>query len=307
LGESRPEVLRFSLNSGSFVSTYQPSASFNTTDTTQAANTLPSNIPMSTRASYATCLILLASCCFGQDSVGTSSRGSGQAIGITVGVNQLSDENLLPRVHTGLITTLSYVRRSVGESFSDCSLSLSFSRIIAKGEDVTKSANGLIAASSAYAMSVVNGDRLRCFVGPQAQARYSVSLYPNWDDSHLYWANVLSVGFTNVAFYTFDDNTVLLAEVNLPILSLQSRPDALRLYKFDDASFGGIVRNLHHDLTAGFVSSVLHVHIGMEYQFPAFQTKTEAVFFSFDYTRMVSSNALPFRQLQYQLGLRMFL
>lgn len=255
----------------------------------------------------ASCLILFANTCLSQDSVRISPRSSGAALGVTIGINQLKDENLLPRVHGGFITSFSYSHRNVGRTYADFSLSLSYSRISATGEEITKSVNGMVAASYGYAFSVASTDRMSCFIGPQAQTTYSVSFYPNWDDSHLYWANILSLGVTNVFLFTFDDKTALVAAFDFPVLSLRSRPDALRLYKFDDASFAGLMNNLHHDLRVGFPGSDLIVHFGVEYQFPVFQEKTEAVFCTFNYTKIVTANASSFKQLQYQLGLRMFL
>jgi hypothetical protein len=240
-----------------------------------------------------------------QDS--TSTAPSFHAIGVTIGVNQLKEENLLPRAHSGFITTLSYQYLQMGETYQDLRLGLGYSRIIATPEDITKSVNGLISFSYCYAFKIAGGSRLVWFLGPQGKASYSASLYPNWDDSHLYWADVFSLGITNALSYTFESGSRLFSTLSIPILSLYSRPETLRLYKFDEDSFSGVVTNLHRDLTAAFVTTAFTLHFDIEYQFPVFWSKTQGVFYSMDYTQITADNALGFTQLLHQLGLRILL
>ena len=243
----------------------------------------------------------------GQDTTGMAMPVSFHVLGITIGVNQVKEENLLPRVHTGFITSLSYGYRRIGERYQDFRFALGFSRILATPEDVTKSANATITSTYSYCFQAIDGPSITYYVGPEAKIAYSIFLYPNWDDSHLYWGNSFSLGISNVVFYSFPNDTRLFSTFSISLLSLYSRPETLRLYKIDDISFGGVVSNVHKDLTLGFVTTAFSLHWDIEYQFPVFQTKTEALFYSIDYTHIAEGNALPFSQLFHQLGLRLFL
>jgi hypothetical protein len=242
-----------------------------------------------------------------QDSAATDPYPSFHAIGVTIGVNQIKEENLLPRVHSGFITTLSYQYLRMSETYQDLRFALGYSRVIATPEDITKSVNALVTLSYSYAFKLAEAPSFVWFLGPLAKAAYSVSLYPNWDDSHLYWGDVFSLGITNALLYTFGGDSRLFSTISLPILSLYSRPETLRLYKFDETSFEGIVRNLHQDPTGGFVNKAFALHFDLEYQFPVFRTKTQGVFFSMDYGHVTADNALPLTQLIYQVGLRILL
>jgi len=64
---------------------------------------------------------------------------------------------------------------------------------------------------------------------------------------------------------------------------------------------------LHSNVNTGSWNTVFDVHFNLEYQFPVFQTKTEALFYSLDYTRMSNDNALPYAQLIHQIGVRVLL
>ena len=243
----------------------------------------------------------------GQDTTGTAMPSSFHVLGITIGFNQVKEENLHPRVHTGFITSLSYGHRRIGERYQDFRFALGFSRILATPEDVTKSANALITSTYSYCFQVIDEPSIAYYIGPEAKLAYSVFFYPNWDDSHLYWGNSLSLGISNAVLYSFQNDTRLFSTLSISLLSLYSRPEILRLYKIDDTSFGGIVSNIHKDMTFGFVTTAFSLHWDIEYQFPVFQTKTEALFYSIDYAHIAEGNALPFSQLFHQLGLRIFL
>jgi hypothetical protein len=257
-------------------------------------------------------LTIILSCfvtnlCRGQDTVGTALAASFCAIGMTIGLNELKEENLLPLVHSGYVTSLSYEHRRTGENYQELRVALGFSRIVAAPEDLTKSFDALINASYSYDLNVIRQSQFAYFIGPQAKLFYSVMLYPNWDDSHLYWGNYFSIGVNNVLSYSFEDNTRLFSCMSLPILCLFSRSDLNPLYKMGDASFGGITSNLHSDIKAGFWNTLFAIHLSLEYQFPVFTSKTEAFSYSVDYLRMKKRGGNPFTQLVHEIGLKVLL
>jgi hypothetical protein len=228
-------------------------------------------------------------------------------IGIAVGMNQIMEENLLARLHSGFALELSYDHRSIGDDYRGARAAIGYSTVSAEPEGPTKSLNVSINACSNYGFSLIRSDQFNCFVGPALKLAYSFGGYPNWDDSHAYWANNFSLGVENTASYELGENTRFFSTLSFPVLSVSSRPDAERLYKMDDATFGGVMKALHSNINVGFWNKVFGIHFNLEYQFPMFHTKTEAISYSLDYTRMSNSNALPYAHVLHQLGLRILL
>ena len=165
----------------------------------------------------------------------------------------------------------------------------------------------MLTSSYSYCFKLIDEQPISYFIGPQVKISYSAFYYPNWDDSHLYWGNLFSLGVSNFASYRLGDKTRLVSTFSFALLSLYSRPDPLRLYKIDDLSFAGIVSSLNQNFEFGFFTAATSLHFDIEYQFPVFETKTESFFYSFDYTYLSKGNALPFTQLFHQLGLRILL
>jgi hypothetical protein len=252
-------------------------------------------------------VLLGANLGYAQDSTDHESMASTHSIGVTIGINQIKEANLLPRVHSGLVTTLSYGYIHSQQNYREFQFLLGYGRIIARSEDITKSANLLIGTSYSYAFRLAEHQSLTYFLGPQVKLSYSAGAYPNWDDSHLYWANALSAGINNVLIYTFQDGTHLVSHVSIPLLSLFSRPDLVRLTKFDDVSSGGVVRSLHSNMHLGFWNTAFHFHIDLEYHFPVFRTKQEAFFYSLEYVRLRASDGNPYTQLLHQFGMKVLL
>jgi hypothetical protein len=244
---------------------------------------------------------------FTQDLREPGISSSYDAFGVGVGINQMKEENLLPRVHSGFVLTLSYDHRFVGDDYRGVSAAIGYSTVRAEPEGPTKSLNALISASYSYGFALVQSDRLKYFIGPNLKLAYSFGGYPNWDDSHSYWANSLSLGFENIASYELGDNTRLFSTLSIPVVSLSSRPDVLRLYKIDEATFGGVMRVLHSNINTGSWNTVFGIHWSLEYQFPVFQTKSEGLTYSFDFIRMSNNNSLPYFQIIHQIGMRILL
>jgi hypothetical protein len=252
-------------------------------------------------------LLFIPGAGFTQELTEPATFNSIDAVGIAAGMNQIREGNLLPRLHSGFVTTLSYDHRRLGDDYRGVQATIGYSTVSAEPEGPTKSLNALVNAAYSYGFGLIQTVHLKYFIGPTMKIAYSFGGYPNWDDSHPYWANNLSLGLENIASYELEDNTRLFSTLSIAILSLSSRPDLLRLYKIDDATFNGVMKVLHSNVNTGSWNTVFGIHFTMEYQFPVFHTKTEALFYSFDYTRMSNDNALPYAQLIHQIGVRILL
>ncbi len=244
---------------------------------------------------------------YGQDSTGIIPGNSFQTAGISAGINQIKEENLLPLVHTGYIINILYEYRNIKKSYQNIQLILGFSRVVADPEDITKSVNIIIKPSYSFCFNLVRKSDFNFYLGPQVGGSYSLSYYPSWDDSHVYWADFFELGSTAIGQYILTEDRRIQFQVSVPLISFYSRPELLRLFKADDSSFGGIVKSSHSNIKAGLWDSVFALRLCVEYQFPVFRTKTEAFSYSLEYTRVNRDGGNPFQQLIHQLGLKVLL
>ncbi len=238
---------------------------------------------------------------------GQDSSLSSHVIGIGNGFNQIKEENLLPLVHTGSVASVSYEFRNMKGSYQGFQSAIGYSRLKTRSESLSDTVNMGINASYSYCFGLMGRDAVRYYLGPQAKVAYSVAYYPNWDDSHLYWADYYSAGLSNILSFDLRNDKRLFFNLSVPLLSFYSRPDSIRLYKIDEVSPGGILDNLNSDIKPGFWNSAFLLHFSVEYQFPVFRSKRESIAYSLDFTRMKRKDGNPFTQLMHKIGLKILL
>ena len=129
---------------------------------------------------------------------GQESSHSFHVIGVGKGLNQIKEENLLPLVHTGFATIVSYEFRNMKGNYQDFQFSAIYSLPKTRAESLSATANIGLNAIYSYCFGLMGGDAVRYYLGPQAKIAYSMAFYPNWDDSHLYWADYYSAGLNNI-------------------------------------------------------------------------------------------------------------
>jgi hypothetical protein len=228
-------------------------------------------------------------------------------IALRFGVNQIKDENLNTKVSTGTLTEFSYGFEKRTASWQKFHLTLGYSRLKTQVEDLSKSVN--LKLNTGYSMSfkIVQGNNFKYYLGPEANIAYDGCFFPNWDDSHLYWADYFSVGVRNIFSVKLKNKNEWVTDVSIPLFSVFSRPELYRLYKIDDTDFGGIVHNLNSDLTAAHLTNVFFFHLQTEYRFPVFKNKTQAFTYSFEWLRVKNNDGNPFSQLSHQIGIKFFI
>jgi len=254
-----------------------------------------------------TFLLLVNLFIYGQDSTGIIPGNSFHTVGISAGINQIKEENLLPLVHTGYIVNILYEYQNIKKSYQNIQLILGIGRVVADPEDITKSVNFLIKPSYSFCFNLVRKSGFNFFLGPQAGGSYSLSYYPSWDDSHVYWADFISLGSTAFGQYILTEDRRFQFQLSIPLISFYSRPESLRLFKADHSSFGEILRSSYSNIKAGLWDAVFAIRLCVEYQFPVFRTKTEAFSYTLEYTRVKADGGNPFQQLIHQLGLKVLL
>jgi hypothetical protein len=228
-------------------------------------------------------------------------------IGFQFGVNQIKDENLHPKVSTGTSTELFYAFEKKGKTWSRFQFTLGYSRLKTGLEDLSKTINLQLDFDYSLNFFASGKSNFKYYVGPEARIAYNVSFYPNWDDSHLYWANYYALGVSNILFIQLNNEKQWINSLSMPVFSVFSRPDLYRLYKIDDTDFSGIAHNLNSNLAPATVTNVFYIKFQTEYRVPIFKEKQQGFIFSTDYSLVREKDGNPFSQLNYQVGIKMLL
>ena len=223
------------------------------------------------------------------------------------GVNQIKEQNLHNKVSTGTITDMAYGFEKRDRHLQQFCLSLGYSRLKTGLEDLSKTINIKMDLDYSFDFLLVRKRNFRYYLGPEAGIAYSLSFYPNWDDSHLYWADYYSVGINNSIMVQSRKGHQWITSLSLPFFSVFSRPEPYRLYKIDDTSFGGIVGNMNSNLTPAHLKNVFYVKLRTEYRFEAFKNKQEAFTFSAAYCGVKHDNGQKYSQLSYLIGIKFLL
>ncbi|HLP05995.1 MAG TPA: hypothetical protein VK152_11260 [Paludibacter sp.] len=222
------------------------------------------------------------------------------------GLNELKEGNLHDKVHNGILNGLIYEHSKQSNNISLYNIGLKFSRVKTAYEDLSASAYAELFGRYGYFFKVTSKTKSTFHFGPEIRLNYDVSFYPNWDESHLYWANYLSLGIGNQYQYQITDKQSLKINICIPLFSAFSRPIPDRQYKIDNTSFGGIINSLNSNLESGTVNKSFYLNTNVEYVFRITDRISEAICYSYNYTRLSSREGLPFQSNQHGIGLKLY-
>ena len=251
-------------------------------------------------------LILLSSVAYPQHRSASSANIRLKGAALAFGGVQIKEENIHPKTHSGLMMNLAYKKLNIGSRFSTYTFGIGASFLNTNLEDPFSSAHLELLSEYSYSFAVYDNRRFRYFLGPEGRLQYAVSVYPNWDDSHLYWANYVSLGVCNYLQYLATKENVLLFRLSVPFFSVSSRPTLNRKEKMDDFTFGGIIKSLHGNLQAGSVSSVFYLKCDLDYFFSFSDKIKQSVGYTFHYERLDHKEGNPVRTLYHAIGLRLY-
>jgi hypothetical protein len=225
---------------------------------------------------------------------------------IDFGVNQVKEENLHPKVHTGVLYGLSYEQTKQSRQISNFKIGVRYSRLKTKFEELSATANIQLSGKYNFVVETIKRERLNYFTGPEIELHYNLSYYPNWDESHLYWGSCLNIGVKNKLNYTINDKQSLVLDLSLSFFSVFSRPVLDRQYKIDDISFGGIIKDLHSKLEGGTINKSFSTFFQTEYQFHTSEKITQAICYSYDYRRLKSKDGRSFQNSIHVIGFKIY-
>ena len=252
-------------------------------------------------------LILNINLIKGQDNDLSSGQCKTYSFNFQLGLNQIKEMNLLPLVHKGRLTELAFETEKIKNSLRQFKFSFLYSRIKTETEEMPKSGNIKLGLDYSYNFLIFQKNNLRYYLGPQASLCYSYMLYPNWDDSHGYWADYLSFGPNNIISLSVKHQSEWFTSLNFSLISIFSRPEEIRPYKMDDSSVGGILKALNSNLEPGSVGRALQINFKTEYRFPIFVNKRQAITYEMNIIRLSQKNEQPIFQFNWQIGIKIMI
>jgi hypothetical protein len=252
-------------------------------------------------------LLLNGSRIKGQDPDSSFNPHKIYSINIQLGLTQIKEMNLLPLTHKGILTELSFETEKIKSSLRQFQLSLVYSRVKTGLEEMAKSGNIKFGLTYSYNFLILQKNNVRYYLGPQVSLCYSYMLFPNWDDSHGYWADFLSLGPNNILSVNLRNESEWFTSLNFSLFSLFSRPEEIRPYKMDDSSFGGILKDLNSNIEPGLMNKALQIGLKTEYRFPVFVTKREAMTYNMDIIRFSQKDEQPIFQIICRFGIKIML
>lgn len=252
-------------------------------------------------------LVLTGTLIKGQDTDLSTNHDKTFSVNLQLGLNQIKEMNLLPLVHRGKLTEISFETEKINNTLRQFQFSLTYSRLKTDMEEMSKSGNIKIGLEYSYNFLIFKNNNLRYYLGPLALLSYSYMLYPNWDDSHGYWADYLSFGARNILSVSLKHENEWFTFLNFGLVSFFSRPEETRPYKMDDSSFGGILKALNSNIETGSINKALQINLRSEYRFPVLHTRREAITYSMDIIRLSQKDEQPVLQITYLIGIKIML
>lgn len=243
----------------------------------------------------------------GQDPVSSSDHYKYYSFDFRIGLNQIKEMNLLPLVHRGTLTELSFETEKIKGSLRQFQFSFIYSRVKTTLEEMSKSGNMKLGFNYSYNFLVFQNSNLRYYLGPQMSLCYSYMLFPNWDDSHGYWSDYLSFGPRNTLSVSLKHDNEWFTSLYFSLISFFSRPEESRPFKMDNSSLNGILKALNSNIEPGFINKALQISLRTEYRFPVLITKREAVTFNMDLVRLKQKDEHAVIQIMYRLGIKIML
>ncbi len=228
-------------------------------------------------------------------------------VSLQLGINQIKDENLHPKASSGIVSQFSYGFDKQQRKLQQFEMLLGYSRLKTELEDLSKTVNLRLRLEYSLNYQIIDHPKFAYQLGPDVVLDYNGTYFPNWDDSHLYWADYLSIGVKNIIQVSLSDQREWRTTLAFPLFSVFSRPQLYRLYKIDETDAAGIISNLNSDITAAHLTNVFHIRLQTEYRFPAFKQSRESLFYAFEWVRVKSDDGFPFQIVVHAVGIKFFL
>lgn len=224
---------------------------------------------------------------------------------VITGYDQYKDLNLHPKVFRGLGIGVLFQQSKTGINIREWDAGIRFSALNTAFEEFPSAVAINLSGRYTYLFRVAVDDKIQYYAGPAGDLRYGTSAYFNWDESHFYFSNYLSGGVAGRISYTSGSKTVDF-NLDLPLVSIISRPALNRQYKIDNMKPGGIITNLASNPEFALPNHNFFIRSGIELRYLSKHSKRRAVGCHFKYHYMQASGGEAGQNAEYSISYKFF-
>jgi hypothetical protein len=233
--------------------------------------------------------------------------GEQNNISLSFGLNQIKEETIIPKVHSGLITTLSYERVISDTSlYADAGTSLSYSRINTAYESDNESACVAGSIHGRCLFPVAQNETMQAALGPELFLDGSWNTYPAWDESHYYWATVCGPAVSGRFSWKIRQHQTIICSASFLLCSLVSRPESERLYKIADYSARGTLGSLFSGMEFTLPDQTMRTAVCIEFRNKLNNTISESLFYAYRFESVSNATSEPYKNNTHQIGVSLW-
>lgn len=236
-----------------------------------------------------------------------SANNSRHYFGFSIGNIQTKDENLIPKVHSGLINMISYRYERISSSYNLFDFNLGYGLLKTKIEKEAVSFNCQLALSYCYNLSLIRNDFINYYLGPKISFTSSLAEYGVFDEAHAYWGNFLSLCLSNVSFISIDPEKDLVFNLDISIIGLYTRPEYNRLYSNEYWTFSNIIDIMNSNYKFGFLNNAFQFKASAEYRTQIWNSNDLSLALSVYYSRIKDEAGKPLTELIPKISLGIWL
>jgi len=249
-------------------------------------------------------LLFVSSISYGQDSGTDVKEKLVKSFEFKTGAVQQKESNLHNKVFDGFNYTFQFSRLKQRQNLSALHISLGNSHLKTDVENGFSSANASLTLDYHYIFPLYSKGRWGVLSGFGSNLNYNLGYFWIWDESHLYWANFLSVNLSQRISYEVSKNRVFVMDLTVPVFLFLSRPETERNFKMDDLSFLGVINSLHYKPELMFPTRSNFLNVKVEYQYQRKNRFHPFLSYSFNYFNMKTTYSNRAQIVQHLIGLK---
>jgi hypothetical protein len=242
-----------------------------------------------------------------QSAVGLYGQGlsnsTNHTLGYSLGFVQAKEENLVPKVHSGAMHSLTYSMEMMNDVYHCLEFQLGYGSLSTAIDQDAGSMNAQLMLGYSCNFKMYERNTLTYCLGPKISYTSSLSEYQTWDEAHAYWGTSLSLGASSVVFVELESNQSLVMHLDLSLLGFSARPDQHRLYSNEHWTFSNIMTIMNRDYRFGVWNNTFQLKASAEYRTPVAGSSTLVLFSSLYYSRLKADAGNPLREIISRIGI----
>lgn len=227
--------------------------------------------------------------------------------GYSLSFSQIKEENLIPKVNSGISHFLSYGFEKVNKVYHRFDFNLGYGKLKTDIEEEALSFNAQLLLSYCHDFEIFKNDWMVYYLGPTSSFTSSLSEYENWDEAHAYWGNYFSFGPSNTIVFSLQEDKLLAMRLDLSIVGFYTRPDYDRLYANEYWTFSNIIKIMNSNYHFGLWNNAFQLKGSFEDRIPIFTDRNLSLSYSVYYSRIQAKDGKPLTELFHKLGVGIWL